>query len=233
MRTRLSCALLASALFASCGGGGGGGSSSVAPSSSIVTAIAAPVAGSTATAAPNVNANGGVGVTSRATFLGAFFRSEGPPPFGVFSASATDVVPSPYPSPGRPNYCNAVAANGVSIVTGYPVDPVKLSDIVSLGVKWTRTSPTNLYDDGSHLFGAGHYTFADFDSAQCSLEQHGITPVIAISAGPVEYNTVPGTLSPQAQPIYETASDFGQWCTVVAKHESAAMRRPFPVERRR
>jgi len=131
-------------------------------------------------------------------------------------------VPSPYPSPGSADYCSAVAANGVSIMTGYPVDPTKLSDIVSLGVKWTRTSPTNLYDDGSHLFGSGHYTFADFDSAQCSLEQHDITPVIAISAGPVEYNSVPGTLSPQAQPIYESASDFGQWCTAVAKHESAA-----------
>jgi hypothetical protein len=201
-------------MVASCGGGGGGGAT-------------APVPAATATVAPNLSANGGGGgVTPRSAFLGAFFRPEGPPPFGVFSASATDVAPSPYPTAGgvlfgASGYCSAVARNGVSIMTGYPVDPTKLADIVSLGVKWTRTSPTNLYDDGSHVFGAGHYTFADFDSAQCSLEQHGITPVIAISAGPVDYDAVPGTLSPQYQPIYESASDFGQWCTAVAKHESA------------
>ncbi len=104
---------------------------------------------------------------------------------------------------------------------GYVVDATKLADIVNLGVKWTRSTPFALNDDLSHVFGAGHYMFADLDSAQCSLFAHAITPVIALEAGPVQYNATPGTISPQSVPLYKTASDFGQWCGVVAAHEKA------------
>lgn len=78
-------------------------------------------------------------------------------------------------------------------------------------------------DDGSHIFGAGQYSFGDFDSAQCNtLVDHGIAPVVALEAGPVEYNATPGQFSPQEVAQYQTAADFGQWCGVVAAHERAA-----------
>lgn len=78
-------------------------------------------------------------------------------------------------------------------------------------------------DDGSHIFGAGHYSFGDFDSAQCNtLVDHGIVPVVNLEAGPVEYNATPGQFSPQAVAQYQTAADFGQWCGVVAAHERSA-----------
>ncbi len=165
---------------------------------------------------------------TRAGFLGAFFRPEGSPPFGVFLANSAVNPPAPYPAPGgtlvgSSGYCDAIAANGFSIETGDVVDPAKLADIVNLGVGWTRTPAPQFFDDGSHIFGAGHYTFGDFDSAQCkSYAEHGIAPVVNLEAGPVEYNATPGTFSPQSYPQYQTAADFGQWCGVVAAHERSA-----------
>jgi hypothetical protein len=165
---------------------------------------------------------------ARPGFLGAFFRPEGAPPFGVFLAQSKTIAPQPYPTPGAvlmgpSGYCDEVATNGVSIDTGYVVDPTKLADITNLHVGWTRMTAPQFYEDLSHIFGAGKYAFTDLDSAQCSsLAYHAIRPVIGLEAGPVQYNATPGTFSPKSFPLYQTAADFGQWCGVVATHERNA-----------
>jgi hypothetical protein len=161
----------------------------------------------------------------RRGFLGAFFRSIGPPPFGVFSVYSKQRAPEPYPSPntklfGRSGYCDEVAANGVSLTTGYLVDAVKLANIVNLGVKWTRTEVSSNYSDQSHTLGPGNYSFSDFDSAQCALVRHHILPIVGIEAGTIQYNAIPDTYSPGPLPNYKTAADFGAWCGVVATHET-------------
>ena len=158
-------------------------------------------------------------------FLGAFFRPVGTPPFGVFSAYSKQRAPDPYPTPGSAlsgprGYCDAPAANGLSISSGYQVDARKLSNIVELGVKWTRTAVSSNYADQSHIFGPGRYAFADFDSAQCALVRRGIVPVAGIEGGTVQYNTAPDQYSPAPVNNYKTAADFGQWCGVVARHET-------------
>jgi hypothetical protein len=162
----------------------------------------------------------------RRGFLGAFFRAVGSPAYGVFSATATDVAPSPYPTPGTTlfgssGYCDAVAKNGVSISTGMPVDATKLADIVNLGVKWTRSTLLPEFIDQSHIFGAGAYSYQTLDSSQCALLRNNIQPVIELDAGPVMYDATPGKYSPVQVPTYETATDFGQYCGVVAAHERA------------
>ena len=146
----------------------------------------------------------------------------------MFASPSTAVEPSPYPVAGSPGYCTSVARNGVSIETGDPVDATKLNDIVSLGVRWVRMGPTPATDDLSHVFGAGHYDFSDFDAAQCKLADNGIAPVVNISVGPVQYNATPGTFSPASVPMYPSASDFAQWCGAVAAHEKSA----FPATTR-
>lgn len=160
----------------------------------------------------------------RRGFLGAFFRPYGTPPFGTFSVYSKNVPPDPYPQPssklfGPAGYCDAVAADGVSISSGYVVDTAKLANIAQLGVRWTRTTPSSFFDDRSHTTPAEPYAFADFDSAQCALLRVHITPLIALEAGPVQYDAIPGQFSPKASPSYKTAADFGQWCSVIAKHE--------------
>jgi hypothetical protein len=50
--------------------------------------------------------------------------------------------------------------------------------------------------------------------------RHKIAPLIALDAGPVQYNANPEAYSPKTYPHYKSASDFGQWCSVVAKHEA-------------
>jgi hypothetical protein len=133
------------------------------------------------------------------------------------------VVPSPYPAAGSSDYCTHIAADGYSIETGNLVDSTKLGNIVTLGVGWVRMAAPQFSDDLSHVWGSGSYQFADFDSAQCStLVQHGIKPVIGLEAGPVQYSTVIGQLPAQQLAMYQTASDFGTWCGVVAAHERSA-----------
>jgi hypothetical protein len=162
--------------------------------------------------------------TERTHFLGAFFRPVGGPPFGVFAAPKQNVAPAPYPKPaselfGANGYCDASAANGVSIVQGNPIAPEKLSRIVDLGVSWTRTPASPFFDDRTHFRGAGGYAFADLDAAQCALVRKAIEPVIALEAGPVQYDTSPDRFSPHESPDYKTAADFATWCGVVATHE--------------
>jgi hypothetical protein len=163
-------------------------------------------------------------IPNRPGFLGAFFRPEGTPPFGVFSVYSKQEPPDPVPQTsttlfGPHGYCDEVAPNGLSISSGYLVDKAKLANIVDLGVTWTRTTPASFFDDKSHIEGAGHYDFVDFDSSQCALARHNIVPIIAIEAGPVQYNQFPDQFSPKQQPIYKTPADFAQWCSVVVTHE--------------
>ena len=162
-------------------------------------------------------------VVVRRGFLGAFYRAEGAPPYGVFASGSPNQKPNPYPSPGTTlfgpsGYCDAVAPNGYSISSGYVVDPAKLSDIVNLGVKWTRTEISADLIDQSHIFGT--YTFDTLDSAQCAALRNGITPIVGIEAGQVNYDAVPGVYSPVVEPNYESAPDFGQYCGVIAAHET-------------
>jgi hypothetical protein len=164
----------------------------------------------------------------RRGFLGAFYRAVGSPAYGVFSASATPVTPQPYPTPGTTlfgaaGYCDQVAANGVSISTGQPVDPTKLSNIVNLGVKWTRMTVSATFIDQSHIFTPTSFSFLTLDAAQCALERQNITPVVGLEAGPVDYDATPGTYSPTTVPTYKTAADFGAYCGAVAQHENAVL----------
>ena len=145
-----------------------------------------------------------------------------------FLGKIARIAPQPYPSPngaflGTSGYCTSMAANGYSIESGNLVDATKLNDIVSLGVRWVRLAAPQFSDDVSHVFGAGRYSWGDFDSAQCStIAEHGIRPVIGLTAGPVEYNATPGLFSPTGVPTYQSAYDFGQWCGAVASHEKSA-----------
>lgn len=162
----------------------------------------------------------------RRGFLGAFYRAVGNPPYGVFSAATTAVAPQPYPTPGTTlfgasGYCNAVAANGVSISSGMPVDSAKLGDLVNLGAGWARMTLAATFIDQSHIFSPPSYSFHTLDSAQCALTQANVTPVVGLEAGPVYYNATPGTYSPVSVPTYKSAADFGQYCGAVATHESA------------
>jgi hypothetical protein len=219
---RLSLSKTATLIFAlagimmcsACGGGGGSGNQSTGS----ITSATVP-----ATTSPKVTATVSPIGTARSAFLGAFFRPEGAPPFGVFSTQSPSVAPSPYPSAGSSGYCTQVAANGYSIETGNLVDSTKLGNIVSLGVGWVRMPAPQFSDDLSHVWGSGTYQFADFDSAQCStLTEHGIKPVIGLEAGPVQYSAVIGQLPAQTLTTYQSASDFGTWCGVVAAHERSA-----------
>jgi hypothetical protein len=180
------------------------------------------------------NLNGTVSSADSATpapvirrgFLGAFFRPQGTVPFGVFSVYSKQRAPEPYPTPGRKlfgskGYCDAVGPDGYSISSGYKVDAAKISHIIKLGVKWTRTPISSDFDDQSHLFGPGHYSFGDMDSAQCALVRAGIEPVIGFEAGSVNYNDTPHGFSPKELPTYKTAADFGEFCGAVVKHERA------------
>jgi hypothetical protein len=168
------------------------------------------------------------GVTNRPQFVGAFFRPEGPPPFGIFSSQASNVAPVPYPTPGAvltgpAGYCDKIAANRTSIDKSYAIDSTKLSDLIYLGARWSRMPSSQYFIDNSHVFGAGSYAWGTLDAAQCvSYIYHGIKPIIGIEAGPVNYNAVPGSFSPTQMPTYETAGDFAQWCGAVAAHEKAA-----------
>jgi hypothetical protein len=158
----------------------------------------------------------------RPGFLGAFFRPSGVPPYGVFSVYSKQEAPEPYPTPssklfGATGYCDRVANNGLSLSTGYLVDKTKLNNIVDLGVKWTRTGPAPFFDDTSHTF--GYYSFGDFDSAQCALARHNITPTVELEAGPVQYNQIEGQFAPKSFPTYKTAADYATWCSTVVLHE--------------
>jgi hypothetical protein len=167
-------------------------------------------------------------VVDRKDFVGAFFRPEGSPPFGIFTASSSQIAPAPYPVPGgaltgSSGYCEKIAANGHSINGSYVVDPTKLADIVSLRVRWTRMDAPQFFADMSHVFGPGQYVFGALDSAQCdTLVPNDIKPVIGLEAGPVQYNSTPGTFSPKSYATYKTAQDYGQWCGAVVAHELTA-----------
>jgi len=207
--------MLFAVLFAGCGGGSAAGTP-IAAVANTVAAPSAPASTPVATAAATV--------TTRHSFVGAFYRPAGNPPYGVFAANSPQTEPSPYPTPGSvlfgaAGYCDAVQANGVSITSGFIVDPTKVADIVNLGVRWTRSMPSAFLDDLSHVFGPGTYAFGDFDAAQCALQRSGITPVISIEAGPVQYNATLGQFSPHSVPVYATPADFAGWCSAVAAHE--------------
>jgi hypothetical protein len=189
-----------------------------------VVVTACGVSGSPSAAASSGVAQASQAIVARHDFLGAFFRPVGVSPYGVFSVYSKQRPPEPYPAPtttlfGRSGYCDEVAANGFSISSGYKVDEEKLANIVKLGVKWTRTPVSADFDDQSHIFGPGKYSFGDFDSAQCALLRAKIAPIVNIEAGSVQYNPPDGAYAPKELPNYRTAADFGEWCGAIAKHE--------------
>jgi hypothetical protein len=204
--------------FSGCGSGGGSAiNSGVGPAA--VAQSTTVRAGASAVTSPVAQ------VTNRSAFVGAFYRPLGSPPFGIFSPQASQAAPNPYPTNveplvGNTGYCDEIAANGTSIDSAFPVDITKLNDIIFLGARWTRMPASQFSIDLSHIFGPGSYQFGSLDAAQCiSYTYHGIRPVINLEAGPVQYDSTPGTFSPSTVPLYQTAADFGQWCGVVAAHE--------------
>jgi hypothetical protein len=220
-------ALLAIGLIGLAGCGGAGQPISSLPSAvsgSAAATASTRATSSLATAAPTSSPN--PVATSRPGFLGAFFRPEGPPPYGIFAAQST--APAPYPTPGPVivginSYCDQVARNGASIDSSYTVDTTKLNDVIYLNARWTRMPAPQFFVDVSHVFGAGTYFWQSFDAAQCvSLGYHYLRPVIGLEAGPVQYNATPGKVTPTSYPTYQTATDFGTWCGAVAAHERAA-----------
>jgi hypothetical protein len=197
-----------------CGGGG-----SNALSAPVAPSLAAPASTASRVTTQSV-------VTNRSQFVGAFFRPEGPPPYGIFLPQAAQIAPQPYPTPGpvllgNAGYCDQIAANGISIDSSYAVSPQKLTNLIDLGARWTRMPASQFFIDFSHVI-PGDYAFGTLDAAQCiSLEYHNIRPVIGLEAGPVQYDAVPGTFSPVTVPSYQTAADFGRYCGVIAAHEKA------------
>jgi hypothetical protein len=158
------------------------------------------------------------------SFLGAFWRPQGQPPYGVF-ANATTNAPVPYTAPsktlfGPAGYCDAVAANGYSITSGAPIDQDKLANLVDLGVGWVRFGPSTEQIDGTHIFSPPSYAWETADAAQCETARFGITSVVELDAGPVEYDATPMTFSPTLVTTYKTPADFGTWCSAVATHEA-------------
>jgi hypothetical protein len=199
--------------------GCGGGTAPVQPA--VSTAVTLPAAIPASVRAVDAT------TPKRLGFLGAFFRPQGSPPYGVFTPNSSQIAPVPYPTPGsvlvgNSGYCDESAANGASIDGSYQVDTTKLNDLIYLGARWARMPASQFFIDLSHIFGPGQYAFGTLDAAQCiAYVYHFIKPVIELDAGPVQYNAVPGTFSPVTVPTYESAADYGQWCGVVAAHEKA------------
>jgi hypothetical protein len=162
---------------------------------------------------------------NRPGFVGAMFRPTGVVPAGVFTTDSSFIAPQPYPTPGADmtgstGYCEQVAPNGASIDGSYRVDPTKLTNAINVGARWTRMPVPQFSIDNSHVFGAGQYAWGMIDAAQCvSLVYHNLNPVLGVEAGPVQYNSTPGTFSPTTLPRYQSASDFGGWCGALATHE--------------
>jgi hypothetical protein len=193
---------------------------------------ATPSVGSAATRGSAASASTNLGVAvKRPGFVGAFFRPEGPPPFGIYAQAPGLPVPAPYPTNTTPlvgpnSYCDGKAANGSSIDAVNPVDQNKLANLIYLGVRWTRMPAPQFLDDTSHTFGPGQFSFANFDSAQCmSVAYHNIEPVIGLEAGPVLYGSV---FRQTTYPTYQSPNDFASWCGAVAAHEKAT----FPTVHR-
>jgi hypothetical protein len=220
-RTVILASLLAG-MAAGCSGVPATGSHSAESSTALVgTAITATAATVQSTAQ----------VTNRSGFVGAFFRPLGSPPFGVFTPKSSQIEPQPYPANvapllGNTGYCDEITANGASIDGSFNVDVTKLNDVIFLGARWTRMPASQFSIDLTHIFGPGNYNFSSLDAAECiSYAYHNVRPVINLEAGPVQYDSVPGTFSPQTVTLYQTAADFGQWCGAVANHE----RQVFPT----
>jgi hypothetical protein len=224
LRTAAICAsLLTGAAFVTgCGGGSGQSSTGVTSVAQASLATSSTQAAATTTTARRTAAAASA-IPHRAGFVGAFFRPDGAPPYGVFSSEAPQGAPVPYPTPGAimtgpGGYCDQTATNGMSIDSAYAVSTTKLIDAIDLGARWTRMPASQFFDDLSHINGT--YAWGDLDAAQCiSYVYHHLKPIVGLEAGPVEYDATPGTFSPQSVPTYQTASDFGSWCGAVAAHE--------------
>ena len=224
LRRRLTSAAISLCLFAitmtGCSGGGTTSPTSALPA---LAQIASAPEGDAITSRATTLAT--AAIVNRSGFVGAFYRPQGSPPFGIFAPQANGVAPQPYPSKtgtmlGNAGYCDALSGNGASIDGAFPVDVQKLNNLIFLGARWSRMPAPSFAVDTSHVFGAGNYAFASLDAAQCiSFLYHNIKPVINLEAGPVQYNSTPGKFSPQMVSTYKTADDFGEWCGVVAKHE--------------
>lgn len=207
------------------GGCGGGGSAASAPLSALPASASSEASVETSGQSVAVRRASASIQTNRPGFVGAFFRPLGAPPFGVFSPQSSQVAPVPYPVvgptlTGPSGYCDQKAANGASIDGSFVVDPTKLTNLINAGARWSRMPMPQFTADVSHIFGSGRYAFGAIDAAQCiSYVYHGIRPIIGLEAGPVQYNSQPGTFSPAEVPTYQSASDFAQWCGAVASHE--------------
>jgi hypothetical protein len=164
-------------------------------------------------------------------FGGAFARPNGGggPPFSMFSGGTT-TAPSPYPSPqptnlfGSTGYCDHVATNGYALSTGFPLNYVKMLDLVQLGVQWTRTTEGPFFDDSTH--NGGGYHWGDLDALICGEIRNNILPTIDLQAGPVEYSGTQNAL-------YKSPADFGTFAGALAAHLNAAfptvMRWTIPI----
>jgi hypothetical protein len=161
-------------------------------------------------------------------FLGAFYRTEGSPPFGMFAAgNASNQAPVPYPAPNPSNlfgaggFCTTVATNGKSILTANPVDNTKIANLVALGVQWTRGGPSPIVTDYTHVVGDGTYHWAQWDAAVCAQLKNGITPTVNVDSGPVYYDTLANVNAGTAngQPTYKSPADYAAWGAAVAQHD--------------
>jgi hypothetical protein len=159
-------------------------------------------------------------------YIGAFARPEEQAPFGMFAFNSVQVAPSPYPTPnpsnlfGSSGYCDAVATNGYSITTGYPMDFNKWNDMVKEGVQWTRTGFNTFNDDLRFVNGYGYVRFGDFDAVQCQNARNGIQTHIEIPSNGAQYSS-------GSHNEYENPTAYAGLCTAIAQHEDAT----FPTNR--
>lgn len=164
-------------------------------------------------------ANGASVVTPK---MGAFYRCCGTPPFGDALAT-TAPTPNPYPTMNGTTisntlqYCNARDGAGNSIVSGYPLDPTKLNNILDLNVSWVRDEFNPFFIDSTHI--GGSYNWGALDAGLCALSLHGIEASVNMEPVSVLYNDAnAGGYNPVQHMRYDTPADYATYCGAVATH---------------
>lgn len=195
-------------------------------------AVAFPQSAGNAGNGANCTSGGAAGNGSKAQCAntiqpkaGVFWRCCGNPPYGTLLDTATS-TPNPYPTyngttiTNPAQYCQWQDSSGNSILSGYPLDPVKYYDMLDMGPSWTRSTTSSFFMDGSHI--SAGYHWGSFDSTMCGTYLHGITEAVGLEPGPVYYNDAnSGGYNPVSHDRYNSPADYGTWCGTVAAHTLA------------
>jgi hypothetical protein len=206
------------------------GAPTASPSSS---PTATPSATPTPTATPTATASPTPSPTPTSSPLfGGFLRSTSIAPYNGLALTAGTSQPNPYPV--RANYsseaafCAATDTSGNSIISANPLDPTKSADLLQIGVKETRQDQSTYFQDYSFFHTDANfqsttpqYNLQGLDGINCFEAAHGITPVISLNPGAIQYNENPTGFNVQQHNLYDSAQDFGNYCSAIATHEAA------------